>query len=109
MLPRSVKQQIEDEDAVFVSIASLWEIAIKLSIEKLTLPTPFESLEADIAASGIEVLPITFADLRRYRSLPLHHRDPFDRLLVAQVLEREWWLVSLDGVLDGYGVRRLWG
>ena len=70
MLPRLVKQQIEDEDTVFVSIASLWEIAIKLNVGKLMLPTPFESLEADIVASGIEILPITFADLRRYRSLP---------------------------------------
>jgi PIN domain nuclease of toxin-antitoxin system len=107
-LPVTVRQRIEAADEVFVSIASLWEISIKLNIGKLSLTIPFESIDADIAASNIVILPITFADTVRYRSLPLHHRDPFDRMLVAQAIDRDYVLVSRDGALDAYGVRLLW-
>jgi PIN domain nuclease of toxin-antitoxin system len=108
-LPVTVRQRIEAADEVFVSIASLWEISIKLNIGKLSLTIPFESIDADIAASNIVILPITFADTVRYRSLPLHHRDPFDRMLVAQAIDRDYVLVSRDGALDAYGVTLLWG
>lgn len=107
-LPVTVRQRIEAADEVFVSIASLWEISIKLNIGKLSLTIPFESIDADIAASNIVILPITFADTVRYRSLPLYHRDPFDRMLVAQAIDRDYVLVSRDGALDAYGVRLLW-
>jgi PIN domain nuclease of toxin-antitoxin system len=107
-LPVTVRQRIEAADEVFVSIASLWEISIKLNIGKLSLTIPFESIDADIAASNIVILPITFADIVRYRSLPLHHRDPFDRMLVAQAIDRDYVLVSRDGALDAYGVKLLW-
>jgi PIN domain nuclease of toxin-antitoxin system len=108
-LPVTVRQRIEAADEVFVSIASSWEISIKLNIGKLSLTILFESIDADIAASNIVILPITFADTVRYRSLPLHHRDPFDRMLVAQAIDRDYVLVSRDGVLDAYGVTLLWG
>jgi PIN domain nuclease of toxin-antitoxin system len=108
-LPVTVRQRIEAADDVFVSIASLWEISITLNIGKLMLTTPFESIDADIAASNIVILPITFADTVRYRALPLHHRDPFDRMLVAQAIDRDYVLVSRDGALDVYGVALLWG
>ncbi|GAP98327.1 type II toxin-antitoxin system VapC family toxin [Leptolyngbya sp. NIES-2104] len=107
-LPFSVKQQIEATDTVFASIVSLWEIAIKLSINKLTLRTPFESLDSDIAASGITIFPIVFQDTAIYRSLPLHHRDPFDRMLVAQAIRHSIVLVSRDTILDAYPIQRLW-
>lgn len=107
-LPPVLKQQIEDADTVFISIVSVWEIAIKLNISKLTLLTPFETLDADIAASGIEILPITFQSAVTYRSLPLHHRDPLDRMLIAQALTHSLILVSRDAVLDAYSIQRLW-
>jgi PIN domain nuclease of toxin-antitoxin system len=76
---------IEDKDHdVFVSIVSLWEIAIKSGLGKLELQRPFENLEADLQRLDIKILPIAFAELDIYRSLPLHHRDPFDRILIAQ-------------------------
>ena len=78
---------IESKDNdVFVSIVSLWEIAIKLGLNKLEIQRPFENLEADLHRLDIKILPITFAELNVYRSLPLHHRDPFDRILIAQSL-----------------------
>ncbi|MBW4440471.1 MAG: type II toxin-antitoxin system VapC family toxin [Plectolyngbya sp. WJT66-NPBG17] len=107
-LPPVLNQQIESADNVFVSIASIWEIAIKVSIGKLTLLTPFESLDSDIAASGIEILPIAFQNTIIYRSLPLHHRDPFDRMLVAQAMAYSLILVSRDEILDAYPIERLW-
>lgn len=107
-LPRTLKQQIENTDAVFVSIASIWEIAIKLNLGKLTLLTPFETLNTDIAASEIEILPITFESAVAYRFLPLYHRDPFDRMLVAQALTHSLVLVSRDAILDAYSVEQIW-
>lgn len=107
-LPLVLKQQIENADAVFASIVSIWEIAIKLNLGKLTLLTPFETLDADIAASEIEILPLTFESTVTYRSLPLHHRDPFDRMLVAQALTHSLVLVSRDVILDSYKIQRLW-
>lgn len=78
---------IEDKhNDVFVSIVSLWEIAIKLGLGKLELQRPFENLEADLQRLGIKILPIAFAELEIYVSLPLNHRDPFDRILIAQSL-----------------------
>jgi PIN domain nuclease of toxin-antitoxin system len=107
-LPPVSKQQIENADAIFVSIVSIWEMAIKLSLGKLTLLTPFETLDADIAASEIEILPITFESTVTYHSLPLHHRDPFDRMLVAQALTHSLVLVSRDAALDAYPIQQLW-
>ncbi|MFM2302918.1 MAG: hypothetical protein RLZZ135_321 [Cyanobacteriota bacterium] len=76
---------IENKDNdVFVSIISLWEISIKLGLGKLELQRPFDNLEADLQRLDIKILPIAFAELDIYRSLPLHHRDPFDRILIAQ-------------------------
>jgi PIN domain nuclease of toxin-antitoxin system len=72
---------IEDKDNdVFVSIVSLWEIAIKVGLGKLELHRPFENLEADLQRLDIKIIPITFPELTIYRSLPLHHRDPFVRV-----------------------------
>lgn len=86
---------IEDErNEVFVSVASIWEIAIKSSIGKLSRPEGLEtSLEAQLLESGFSILPIQFSHAVRVASLPLVHRDPFDRLLLAQCLAED--LVAL--------------
>jgi PIN domain nuclease of toxin-antitoxin system len=107
-LPSSIKQQIENAETVLVSIASIWEIAIKMNIGKLTLKTPFVSIQQNLNTLGIDVTPVTFADTETYLSLPLHHRDPFDRILVAQAINRNLVLVSRDALLDPYPIQRLW-
>jgi PIN domain nuclease of toxin-antitoxin system len=107
-LPASTKQQIENAETVLVSIASLWEIAIKVNIGKLTLKTPFISIQQNLNTLGIDIAPITFADTETYLSLPLHHRDPFDRILIAQAINRNLILVSRDAHLDAYPIQRLW-
>lgn len=94
---------IEDVDnTALVSTSSLWEIAIKLSIGKLRLDVTFLDMAVRTPAHfGIEHLDIV-------SRLPLHHRDPFDRLLVAQCLADGLPLVSGDTALDPYGIERIW-
>ena len=71
--PVSTRDKIESADDVFLSIASLWEMAIKLNIGKLPLQGNFEDIEPQLIAAGITILPLTFADTVQFRYLPLHH------------------------------------
>ena len=107
-LPVATRQYIESADTVFVSIASLWEIAIKLSIGKIALQSAYETIEAGLDNAGLTLLQISFADTLLVRHLPLHHRDPFDRIIVAQAIDRDLLLVSRDRNLDSYQIQRLW-
>lgn len=107
-LPASTRTQIETTPTVLISTASLWEIAIKANIGKLTLSAPFSTIEPNLIALGITQLPITFRDLEIYLSLPLHHRDPFDRILIAQATNHSLSLVSQDTQMDAYAIERLW-
>lgn len=91
-----------------LSIASLWEISIKLGLGKLSLQNSFSELEEVLQQLKIEVLPITFSDTECYLNLPLHHRDPFDRILVAQAINHSLVLVSCDVAFDAYDLQRLW-
>jgi len=107
-LPVSTRDKIESADDVFLSIASLWEMAIKLNIGKLPLQGNFEDIEPQLIAAGITILPLTFADTVQFRYLPLHHRDPFDRILVAQAINHSLVLVTRDVAFDAYDLQRLW-
>ncbi|MFB8787870.1 MAG: type II toxin-antitoxin system VapC family toxin [Potamolinea sp.] len=107
-LPSSTREEIESADIVFVSIASLWEIAIKLSIGKLFLQSAYETIETQLDATGLTLLLISFADTAKIRHLPLHHRDPFDRIIVAQAMNHSLILISQDTQLDAYSIQRLW-
>lgn len=108
-LPPATKNQIERTPAVFTSVASIWEIAIKVNIGKLSLSVPFYTLHQNLVTTGITLLPITFADTETYLALPLHHRDPFDRILVAQALNYSLALISQDPKMDAYSIQRFWG
>lgn len=107
-LPETTKTQIEEAESVFVSMASLWEISIKVNIGKLTLMTPFETIGLNMINLGIEELPISFEDAITYLSIPLHHRDPFDRILVAQAMNHSLILISRDVAFDSYAIQRVW-
>ncbi len=84
-----------------VSIASLWEIAIKMSIGKLAFAENLAQALDDIAATS---LPITLVHVARVRSLPFHHRDPFDRMMIAQAIEEGMTIVTRDRRVAAYGV-----
>ena len=94
---------------VFLSVASLWEMAIKISLGKLGLSEPYEVFIAtQLQLNQIGLLDISFSHTVRVTKLPFHHRDPFDRLLNAQSLVEDIPIVSIDAKLDDYGVRRIW-
>ncbi len=101
---------VEDEaNTKFLSMASVWEMAIKHSIGKLPLTLPFpQFMKQQLETSGFLLLPIEFEHLTQVASLPLHHRDPFDRLIIAQSIAETMPVVSADSAFDAYGVSRLW-
>lgn len=96
------------ENRIYLSIASLWEIAIKLGLGKLEIPSSFNELQQILVQLEIEILPIVFIDIEQYLTLPLHHRDPFDRMLVAQSITNSLIIVSQDKQLDSYPIQRFW-
>jgi PIN domain nuclease of toxin-antitoxin system len=104
------RRLIEDPaNRPLVSMASLWEIAVKASLGKLALHQPFTSLfPHQLQGNGIALLGITITHLAEVIRLPQHHRDPFDRMLVAQAISEQTPIVSADPVLDRYGITRLW-
>lgn len=108
-LSRTARREMEDAaNGLFFSVASIWELAIKVSIGKLRLSmSPQQLLEA-LAERDFTELPIEGRHAARVAAIPLHHRDPFDRLLIAQAEIERMTLVSKDPELDAYGIQRLW-
>jgi len=109
-LPGAVGERIEAEGAAnHVSMASIWEMAIKISLGKLAVPYSLErELPAILEDGGFVTLGLSFTHLGCAARLPFEHRDPFDRVLVAQAQTEELVLLSRDRVFDAYGVSRLW-
>lgn len=107
-LPNNLREIIDFADLVYVSIASLWEISIKLKLGKLSLKQSYESIGVTIANSDILLLPIAFEDTAQLLNLPLHHRDPFDRILISQAMNHALSVVSDDSVFDTYPIQRVW-
>ncbi|WP_017307235.1 type II toxin-antitoxin system VapC family toxin [Spirulina subsalsa] len=109
-LSQTAKQAIEDQkNTLHLSIASLWEITIKTSLGKLELAIPLEQILMNyILPSGIEILPIYLPHLLTLKTLPFHHRDPFDRLLIAQAKSETFALVSEDRIFKQYDVEIFW-
>ncbi len=103
------KTIVDAEGLVFISPASLWEIAIKISLGKYTLPAPFATFwEEQILINGFTLLPISVLHTAQVIEMPFHHRDPFDRLIIAQAHEEGIPVISSDTMFDLYGVERLW-
>ncbi|MFM7136684.1 MAG: type II toxin-antitoxin system VapC family toxin [Planctomycetota bacterium] len=92
-----------------VSIATPWEVAIKVSLKKLDLGGPFPGFfRQSMQRSFFEWLPLEDRHFEVLVALPFHHRDPFDRLLIAQALADDIPIVSREAIFDAYGVRRVW-
>jgi PIN domain nuclease of toxin-antitoxin system len=93
----------------FLSIASCWEMAIKSSLGKLSLTKPVERFVNDlITENGFRLLNIDLRHAAKVETLPFHHRDPFDRLLLAQAITEKLTIVSADSMFTSYGVKLLW-
>lgn len=107
-LSKKARKVMTEQDC-FVSYASFWEIAIKVSLGKLRLPGIIDRyLASQMSLNGFEQMEISFRQIMRCASLERHHGDPFNRLLVAQAQDEELAIVSRDAVFDVYGVKRIW-
>ena len=109
-LSRPAVAAIQDSDSeLFLSIASLWEIAILQSLGRIELkvgiPEIVELADSELSAT---LLPIEPVHIDKIRNLPFHHRDPFDRLLIAQCLTLQAAIIGRDHGFDGYGIQRVW-
>ena len=99
------------EDArnnISISVASLWEIAIKVGKGKLDLGIEFHELEAILNQLNIQVLPILFSDLNVHRTMPFHHTDPFDRLIISQSINQNQTFMSADSAFKDYPIQNIW-
>jgi PIN domain nuclease of toxin-antitoxin system len=96
------------ENDLSISVASLWEIAIKVGKGKLDLGIEFHELEGILDRLNIQILPILFGDLNVQRTLPFHHTDPFDRLIISQSINQNLVLMSADSVFSNYPVQNIW-
>jgi len=100
---------IDEQNDFYLSPASYWELAIKISIGKYQLPGPFVPfLHQQIDLNDFVILPISAEHAGKVASLPYHHRDPFDRMIIAQALVEGMSVLSNDSVMDHYGVNRSW-
>jgi PIN domain nuclease of toxin-antitoxin system len=104
-LGADARRRIASASIVFISVASAWEAAIKIALGKLRLPGSFE---AGVAASGFDKLPIAFRHAEAVATLPRHHNDPFDRMLVAQAIAERLTLVTHDRHFAPYGIDLVW-
>lgn len=109
-LSNIAKNLIEDQNNQrFLSVASLWEMSIKVSIGKLELDIAFpELVRREVYGNAIELLEIQPKHLDELAKLPFHHKDPFDRLIIAQSLAGDFSLITKDSAFDSYPVTVLW-
>lgn len=103
------RKAIEHKNAInFISIASLWEIGIKISLGKLVLNKPFAAIAEQIEINGFQLLQVSFEHILIVANLPFHHRDPFDRLLVAQGIANNLAIISKDKQFRLYDTDIIW-
>jgi PIN domain nuclease of toxin-antitoxin system len=108
-LSAAARLAIEDDDAEWwLSAASVWELSIKSSLKRIALPAPASEYVAEKIHAGLRVLSVEWAHAALVERLPFHHRDPFDRLLVAQAQSEQLAVVTCDSVFRQYGVRVVW-
>ncbi len=109
-LSASARTLIEDaENDKFVSIVSIWETAIKISTGKMSLSSPFDTLfPRQLEINGFELLPVKVEHTSLVTTLPFHHRDPFDRLLIAQGIVEDFVIVTTDSEFSDYAIKLLW-
>lgn len=110
-LPRRIRDVIAEEDTdLFLSAASCWEIAIKAKLGRITLPArPEVFISSQMSENTILPLPIEAGHALHVFSLPMHHRDPFDRLIVAQAKLERLPIITSDPLIAQYKVKTIWG
>ena len=107
-LSSDAKRIVQNEERLFVSIASLWEIGIKQGLGKLRIVLTIPEIEVQCALRDIQMLPIRSTTIEKLKELPEIHRDPFDRLLIAQALDAGFALVTRDKIIPQYPLQTIW-
>lgn len=109
-LSKTVKELfLSEENEIYISVASIWEIAIKVSIGRLNLSEPLkEFVQNHIKGNDIKILAVDAEDTYPIETLPFHHKDPFDRLIIAQSMTRNYPILSADVEFDAYPIKRIW-
>jgi PIN domain nuclease of toxin-antitoxin system len=108
-LSRRAKQIYTGPHDLWLSVASMWEIMIKVQAGKLPIPQPAGPyLVKKLAQNQIELLPVSLDHVLGVETLPMHHRDPFDRLLIAQSMEEGWPIITADPWFARYPVEVIW-
>ncbi len=109
-LSNAAHQAIADtNNECFISMSSCWEMAIKSSLGKLRLAKPIEQFVTEqLAENGFTLLSVELRHTAKIEKLPFHHRDPFDRLLIAQAMLEKLVIISADKIFSAYGIKRLW-
>ena len=110
LLSNKVKELYRSrEHEVYLSIASAWEMQIKVQLGKLDLAMPIEALVSkNIQENDIYLLPIDLSHITQLEKLPPHHKDPFDRMIIAQAMVEDFTIVSIDGAFSDYAVPVIW-
>lgn len=98
----------QKENQILLSVASLWEMAVKISINKLTLPVSFADVKYKLAEDSIELLQIQAEDAEILAALPFHHRDPFDRMIIAQAQHHQIPVIGIDEIFKNYLLTIIW-
>ncbi|MFA6401387.1 MAG: type II toxin-antitoxin system VapC family toxin [Salinivirgaceae bacterium] len=99
---------INPDNEKYVSIASFWEISIKLKVDKIELDIPFKELKNQAKINGFKILPIVFDDTQRLLTLDLHHRDPFDRIIISQAIKHKMSIITKDPEFKKYTSKIIW-
>jgi PIN domain nuclease of toxin-antitoxin system len=108
-LSKKGRMTMESADTeLFLSAASIWEMAIKVSLDRLSLPLSVKDYVAEKIQDGFRVLPIEWEHAAAVQTLPFHHRDPFDRLLVVQAARERMPLITGDPIFRAYGSDIIW-
>jgi PIN domain nuclease of toxin-antitoxin system len=108
-LPNDLAELLESPIDVAISVGSLWEIAIKVGLNKLNIGDDYQAFIAyHLSANNIDILPITIQHLSIISQLPQHHKDPFDRLIIAQAIAENIPVISIDKKFDLYPIQRQW-
>ena len=110
ILTTKIKKLISNqENELYLSIASIWEMTIKSSLGKLKLDLSIKDLvQTSVKETGLEILPIKAEHAYHVETLPFHHKDPFDRMIIAQCIVEKISVISSDAAFDAYDLKRLW-
>ena len=112
-LSKKAKETIEDtQNECFLSLSSVWELSIKIRLDKMNIGVPLNLFVADLMENGIQILGIELLHILTIQTMEFHHRDPFDRMLFAQAIAENMNLISVDKIADLYFenevVKRIW-